>query len=446
MAQLQATDLLQLDAEDAALILRLQREDAQAFLAASGGQNLDDGTTDAVLACQLYVQELERSSTLITDRVLTRSIAAGVRTVRAPRDYVQRADCQVVADVNIAPVLREPLRPAAAVTQQGILGVVGEVDEAQLGERAGSDALETFDLEAQLPARSAPKEEANVTDAITQEESAVKLDVKALGSGDESDIQSEKLEREAPDVSGESLEARHQAVEALEAVSSAVAADYGAKDPSYLEEDAFYSAGDSDTPAEDTDFSDSEEGTYPPEDPGLFCVACQNYCFAQVVATLPCNHNYCFVCLQELFTTSFKDSTLCPPRCCRQTIDVTCIEYLLDSDTVNLYNAKKIEHDTVDKTYCSKPACSTFITAGRIMGKLAICGECRSGTCITCKKAAHIGDCSEDDDLQQVLTLASQEHWQQCTRCKRVVELSTGCNHITYVLRPSHILNQAEQS
>ena len=52
---------------------------------------------------------------------------------------------------------------------------------------------------------------------------------------------------------------------------------------------------------------------------------------------------------------------------------------------------------------------------------------------MTCKAAAHKGDCPEDKAVQQVLDLA-KKRWQRYRACLRTVELNFGCNHITYVL------------
>jgi hypothetical protein len=35
--------------------------------------------------------------------------------------------------------------------------------------------------------------------------------------------------------------------------------------------------------------------------------------------------------------------------------------------------------------------------------------------------------------LQQLLEFANANEWQRCYSCKTIVELDTGCNHMTYV-------------
>lgn len=100
---------------------------------------------------------------------------------------------------------------------------------------------------------------------------------------------------------------------------------------------------------------------------------------------------------------------------------------------VRRYVAKKLEMDTPNRTYCHKPDCSLFIPSQDTKGdEVAACPRCRSKTCVLCKGAAHDGmDCPEDEGGRQLLELAEQQGWKQCSTCHRVVELRTGCNHIS---------------
>ncbi|EAW06656.1 uncharacterized protein ACLA_083510 [Aspergillus clavatus NRRL 1] len=46
-----------------------------------------------------------------------------------------------------------------------------------------------------------------------------------------------------------------------------------------------------------------------------------------------------------------------------------------------------------------------------------------------CKRAAHEGDCPDEDE--EVLQLSEREGWRRCFQCRKVIELGVGCNHIT---------------
>ncbi|KAL1908739.1 hypothetical protein Sste5344_005564 [Sporothrix stenoceras] len=43
----------------------------------------------------------------------------------------------------------------------------------------------------------------------------------------------------------------------------------------------------------------------------------------------------------------------------------------------------------------------------------------------------HDDACKENPALAEVLRLAREKKWQQCYACKRIIELSAGCNHIS---------------
>ncbi|KAI6709609.1 hypothetical protein JHW43_007879 [Diplocarpon mali] len=149
-------------------------------------------------------------------------------------------------------------------------------------------------------------------------------------------------------------------------------------------------------------------------------------------ALLAPRHEYCGSCLQDLFNASITDDTLFPPRCCRELITPSGnVRIYLSTDIVQLYEAKKIEFDTPNRTYCSNPLCSSFIRVEHISGDQASCQRCRAVTCTICKSAAHRGDCPEDTALQLVLEVARDNGWQRCWSCHRMVELDTGCNHMT---------------
>jgi hypothetical protein len=163
------------------------------------------------------------------------------------------------------------------------------------------------------------------------------------------------------------------------------------------------------------------------------CTACQEDTPFYDLARVPCRHEYCRDCLKDLFRSSLTDDSLFPPRCCRQPITSGAVRIFLPADLVRQYEAKKIEFDTPDRTYCSNPQCSSFIPLDNIRGERAICAVCGTVTCTMCKAASHLGDCPADTALQRVLHTAAENGWQRCFNCRRLVELEVGCNHMTYV-------------
>jgi hypothetical protein len=132
----------------------------------------------------------------------------------------------------------------------------------------------------------------------------------------------------------------------------------------------------------------------------------------------------------DLARLSLQDESLFPPKCCRQTIHVEQGRWF-SPQLGGQFRAKILEFNTPNRTYCSEPSCSTFIPPVFIDGDMATCPRCFRRTCIHCKGLHHIGVCPSDTASQQVLQLADQNVWQQCYSCYRVVELKTGCNHMS---------------
>lgn len=163
------------------------------------------------------------------------------------------------------------------------------------------------------------------------------------------------------------------------------------------------------------------------------CTACQELIRSHDTARVPCSHEYCRDCLQDLFRASITDDSLFPPRCCRQPITIGAVQIFLTAELITEYEQKKIEFDTLDRTYCSNALCSTFIPSKAIMNEQATCPDCNTITCTLCKATSHKGDCPADTVLQQVLQTADENGWQRCYSCRRLVELDVGCNHITFV-------------
>ncbi|EEA18499.1 IBR finger domain protein [Talaromyces marneffei ATCC 18224] len=191
------------------------------------------------------------------------------------------------------------------------------------------------------------------------------------------------------------------------------------------------------TEATITDSEQAESSSWAtrrPKQPSLTlhqCVACVEEKEFVDVVRVPCQHEYCRICLEDLFKTSMTDESLFPPRCCRQRINVNVARIFLKSELVKQFEKKKIEFETPNRTYCYSPECSAFIEPTHIHGEVATCPICEHTTCINCKQRAHTGDCPDDRAMQQLLATAQENGWQRCYSCWRIVELNYGCNHMT---------------
>ena len=166
------------------------------------------------------------------------------------------------------------------------------------------------------------------------------------------------------------------------------------------------------------------------------CVACREVYRHSLIPGLsfahcPCDHWYCSDCLSALFTHSLTDESLFPPRCCTMAIPVDDFQEFLTPAVVTQFHEKAVEYNTLDRTYCHQLECSAFIPAP-MQEQTASCPACSESTCTSCKGPAHDGkDCPEDPASKELLQLARERGWQRCFSCHRMVELNTGCNHIS---------------
>ena len=157
------------------------------------------------------------------------------------------------------------------------------------------------------------------------------------------------------------------------------------------------------------------------------CVACEK----PSAMMNSCGHTYCKSCIVKLFTEALKDSTRFPTRCCRVKIPLTSVRELLGANLAEKVEAKEIEFGTPDLVYCSNTKCGKVIPAKDIKNNEAFCGGCLHRTCVLCRTKMHSGDCAHDEEKVAVLSAAREHGWQSCAKCQALVELSSGCNHIT---------------
>ena len=161
------------------------------------------------------------------------------------------------------------------------------------------------------------------------------------------------------------------------------------------------------------------------------------------MAKLKCGHRMCYSCLKRSFKLSITDPQHMPPRCCSaDNIPLKHVEKLFDNEFKKTWNKKFVEYSTKNCLYCVKRGCNEFIRPedihhaddGRKYGR---CARCRTKVCVRCNEKWHGGrECPKDEETVRFLAQAKDEGWQRCFRCKAMVELKEGCNHMTWYVRP----------
>ncbi|KAK9789119.1 putative Proline iminopeptidase [Seiridium cardinale] len=172
------------------------------------------------------------------------------------------------------------------------------------------------------------------------------------------------------------------------------------------------------------------------------CVACREEYIAGCTIRAPCGHHLCTDCIRRQMEASLVSSTFRPLACCSQTIAIEEMPNLavgflgfLSEDLFDRYLEKKVERDTLHKTYCSNSKCSAFIPPAYITHRDAICPKCDTITCFFCKKSEHEGACLKDEALEKLHALAKREGMQFCQGCHELVERTEGCYHMTGEIR-----------
>lgn len=86
---------------------------------------------------------------------------------------------------------------------------------------------------------------------------------------------------------------------------------------------------------------------------------------------------------------------------------------------------------TVEELIWYLALCVTFIPPVFIRGDRALSPKCQSETCFICKGPSHDDNCPQDTATLDLLGIAAENGWQRCYSCHRIVDLITGCNHIS---------------
>ncbi|KAF8067842.1 hypothetical protein FPV67DRAFT_1626064 [Lyophyllum atratum] len=176
---------------------------------------------------------------------------------------------------------------------------------------------------------------------------------------------------------------------------------------------------------------------------------------------LPCpkDHAYCISCFTSYIQNKLdpdgrglgKSSAIVFPIRCPECIlgewpngieDEVAKRVLGEDGMVQWHHQKLL--DSIPRLFCPNPKCSSLVEAdGDSPDPQAICPSCRKVMCVPCRTHWHtdltceeyqalpLDERSPEDRL--VLDLAKAEQWRRCPNCAVIVELVSGCNHMTCI-------------
>lgn len=164
---------------------------------------------------------------------------------------------------------------------------------------------------------------------------------------------------------------------------------------------------------------------------------------SQIQVIAGCLHRFCITCLQTHSHNKVKDRQFpvpCPHPNCPTTLSHEECDILLTSSQARQLLADLATEASIpeaSKFYCPYPECSALMVAEeRGPNQQAECLACHRWLCLWCRTPWHHNQscgqakASATDD-GPLLQLARQCRWRQCQRCKHMIELSHGCNHMT---------------
>lgn len=174
----------------------------------------------------------------------------------------------------------------------------------------------------------------------------------------------------------------------------------------------------------------------PPPVPDVECSVCTETIPITSAYTSACpqRHCYCSKCLDVTFRQAMHDERFYEPNCCKESIPFDSIKLLIPAPLVREFEAKQPELDDKNKIYCHVPTCSAYFGNELRANGTATCPTCKEATCTECKAASHNGQvCPENRTDNVLIEYAKEQGFRRCPGCSRMIELNTGCNHMTYV-------------
>ncbi|KAF9459774.1 hypothetical protein BDZ94DRAFT_995454 [Collybia nuda] len=171
----------------------------------------------------------------------------------------------------------------------------------------------------------------------------------------------------------------------------------------------------------------------------------------------PCEHSYCISCLTTYIQSKLDPEGIGSGKSAAIVFPIRCPECLLndwpggmtddvaerilgENGMVQWHHQKLL--DSIPRLFCPNPKCSSLVEADEDNDDpQAICPSCQKTICASCRTLWHNGlTCEEYQALplderspedRLLLELAKAERWRRCPSCAVIVELISGCNHMT---------------
>lgn len=167
------------------------------------------------------------------------------------------------------------------------------------------------------------------------------------------------------------------------------------------------------------------------------CTSCFDDVPENKAVDMPCHHKYCSPCFSKLVLTAISNEATFPPKCCLEAIPKKTLRDHLSPKALAQFDEKALEYAVAvgNRYYCISPKCAKWIDTriARRRNGILECPHCAIKLCTTCRGPEHPSneDCPQDYGLGSTLDQAERAGWRRCYSCRAIVELTSGCRHIT---------------
>lgn len=187
------------------------------------------------------------------------------------------------------------------------------------------------------------------------------------------------------------------------------------------------------------------------------CSICCEEKLSLMMISLKCSHKFCSHCMRTYVDGKLQSSQVpirCPQLRCKYYISNTeCKSFLTSTSYESLEKAlaeANVSHS--NRIYCPFPNCSVLLDPHECLSARASsssqtdnscieCPVCQRFICVDCVVPWHSSmSCEEYQNLPleerdaadiTLHRLAQNKRWRRCQQCRRMIELTQGCYHMT---------------
>ncbi|XP_050233820.1 E3 ubiquitin-protein ligase RSL1 [Mercurialis annua] len=187
------------------------------------------------------------------------------------------------------------------------------------------------------------------------------------------------------------------------------------------------------------------------------CSICCEEKILPMMITMKCSHKFCSHCMRTYVDGKVQSSQVpikCPQLGCKYYISSTECKTFLPLTLYDSFERALAEADVLhsDGIYCPYPNCSVLLDPRECLSARASsssqsdnscveCPVCQRFICVDCGVPWHSSlSCEEFQNLPlderdaadiTLHRLAENKRWRRCQQCRRMIELTQGCYHMT---------------